>query len=174
MWNVILHRLVLEEDFKKIEKPARKLILKNKIKSIRIGSQYRIPETIFLNLTKQAELKPLLGVQDAAKVLCRSRLTILNYLKSGELSAIKVGRIYRLSEEALKNYQERIKGTYTISDLAELLRVSPSLIRRLVKLKDIKTLKINGRLRIGQKEFGQFLTSSRLDGSIKKRRKLIK
>ncbi|MCX5686912.1 MAG: type II toxin-antitoxin system RelE/ParE family toxin [Candidatus Omnitrophica bacterium] len=28
MWNVILHRLVLKEDFKKIEKPARKLILK--------------------------------------------------------------------------------------------------------------------------------------------------
>ena len=28
MWNVVLHRLVLEEDFKKIEKPARKLILK--------------------------------------------------------------------------------------------------------------------------------------------------
>lgn len=35
MWNIVIHRLVLSEDFKKIDPPSRRLILKSIYKKLR-------------------------------------------------------------------------------------------------------------------------------------------
>lgn len=42
-----------------------------------------------------------------AKILQIHPLTVLNYIKSGKLKAVKLGRVYRIREGALQRFLEQ-------------------------------------------------------------------
>lgn len=57
-------------------------------------------------MTEEIKLYTLLEAQDILKV---TRRTLYNYIKSGKLSAVKIGREWRITHESLKAFIE--KGT---------------------------------------------------------------
>ena len=48
--------------------------------------------------------------EDALEILKVSQRTLYRYIKAGQIKAIKLGREYRITEEALREFLER--GTY--------------------------------------------------------------
>lgn len=147
---------------------VRRLIIKGQVKSIKIGNQYRIPESIAVILTNQVILKPLLSINQAARILGKSRLTIINYIHHQKLKAIKIGRLFRLSEESIKEYQEKLIKTYSINEFAQIFRVSSSLVRKLIKKKEIKAEKMGREYRINPNVIESLSESSKSLRLIKK------
>lgn len=45
--------------------------------------------------------------EQVAKLLQIHPLTVLNYIKSGKLKAVKLGRVYRIRESALQDFLEQ-------------------------------------------------------------------
>lgn len=45
--------------------------------------------------------------EDALEILKVSQRTLYRYIKAGQIKAIKLGREYRITEEALKEFLER-------------------------------------------------------------------
>ena len=45
--------------------------------------------------------------EQVAKILQIHPLTVLNYIKSGKIKAVKLGRVYRIRESALQNFLEQ-------------------------------------------------------------------
>lgn len=62
----------------------------------------------------------LLTPEEVAERLRISRLTVMNHLRSGALKGIKVGRLWRISEEALAafGYPSSSRGAMHVSDAA--------------------------------------------------------
>ena len=45
--------------------------------------------------------------EQVAKILQIHPLTVLNYIKNGKLKGIKLGRVYRIRESALKRFLDQ-------------------------------------------------------------------
>jgi excisionase family DNA binding protein len=45
--------------------------------------------------------------EQVAKILQIHPLTVLNYIKSGKLKGVRLGRVYRIRESALQNFLEQ-------------------------------------------------------------------
>ncbi len=45
--------------------------------------------------------------EQVAKMLQLHHLTVLKYIKAGKLKAIKLGRVYRVTESALNSFLEK-------------------------------------------------------------------
>lgn len=54
-------------------------------------------------------MEQLLTVTQAAEVLQVSRQTIIRRIKSGDIQAAKVGKLWRISRESLQEYLEKAK-----------------------------------------------------------------
>lgn len=135
----------------------RKLILDKKLLSIKLGPLFRIPKEEILKFTGQKQIKLLLDIKEAQKKLNLSRLTILKLIASKKLAAFKIGKLYRITEEVLAAYQKSQKEKYTIQKLALALKVSASLIRKMIKKHEIKAKKIGREYVIPEKEIKKLL-----------------
>lgn len=56
-------------------------------------------------------MTPLRTVDDTAAVLNVSRRTVYNLIAAGELEAVRVGRVLRVDDEAIKSYKRRQRVT---------------------------------------------------------------
>lgn len=52
--------------------------------------------------------------QEIAEKLKVSKLTVYDLIKKGELEAVKIGKIYRISQEALDNFLKKSTATNQI------------------------------------------------------------
>ena len=52
-------------------------------------------------------VKQLYTTEQVAKLLQIHPLTVLKYIRSGKLHAIKLGRIYRIQESAIEEFLDR-------------------------------------------------------------------
>jgi len=137
---------------------VRKLLTARKLKSVKIGTLYRIPQQEILKFTDQKKIRPLLDIKDLQKELEISRLTVSKLITSGKIAAFKIGRLYRITQKALLIYLKQEKRKlYTVADAARALRVSESLIRRLIHNKKIKAEKIGRSYLITERALFVFL-----------------
>lgn len=144
---------VLDQKFYTIEEIARlfkishitvrKLLAQNKLKALKIGVLYRIPEQEVLKFTNQKKAAPLLDIKDLQKELQKSRLTVLKLIASGRIAAFKIGRLHRTTQEALQAYfKSEKRNVYTVAQTAGLLKVSSALVRQLIKTRRLEAKKI--------------------------------
>ncbi len=143
--------------FKVNHTSIRKLLAKKKLRAIKLGTLYRIPEKEILAFTDQKKIKPLLDIKELQEKLKLSRLTILKLIASKKLAAFKVGKLYRLTEEAITAYKKSQKETYTVQKLARELKVSASLIRKMIKRNEIRAKKVGREYLIESKEIKKLL-----------------
>lgn len=135
----------------------RKFLAEKKIGIIKISALYRIPEQEILKFTSQEKIAPLLDIKEAQKKLNLSRLTILKLVYSKELAAFKIGRLCRITEAALFAYQKSQEEKYTVEKLSRILKVSASLIRKMIKKHEIKAKKIGREYIIPKEEIKKLL-----------------
>lgn len=101
-------------------------------------------------------------IEEAAEILKVHRTYVASLISENKLSALRIGRFYRIKQESL---EELIGGKLdgailTIEDMAEILKVHRTYITRLVKDKKIKAVQIGKFYRIREKDFEAFLTES--------------
>ncbi len=122
---------------------VRKLLKTKRIKSLKVGALYRIPEQEILKFTNQKKVKPLLDIKNLQKELEISRLTAIKLIASGRIAAFKIGRLHRIAQEAFLTYLKQAKRkVYSVSEAARVLKVSTALVRRLIANGQIKSEKI--------------------------------
>lgn len=54
-------------------------------------------------------MEPLLSVKDVARLLKLTTRTVYSLLESGQLQGIKIGKVWRVTEEDLKAFIEKSK-----------------------------------------------------------------
>lgn len=153
---------------------VRELIKKKKLKYIKIGDLYRIPGEALKALTGQKALNPLIDIKEATKLLRISRLTLLKYIKEGKLKAFRIGRLYRISEEAISRYQQNKAQAMTVIEFAQALKVSPSLIRRLISRGEIKAEKFGRGFCIKESEINKLFVGPAFGGIGRKNKYKVK
>ncbi len=80
----------------------------------------------------------LLTPEEVAERLRISRFTVMNYLRSGVLKGVKVGRVWRIEEEELARFRS---GAKTSSEFAEneapVVRDAPAALRAPAAKEDV-------------------------------------
>lgn len=135
----------------------RKLIEQKQLPALKIASLYRLPTSAIKRYTKQSVVNPLLDIKDIAAALQLSRLTVLKLIASKRLAAFKVGKLYRVTEEALQAYRRQEASTLTVASAAQTLKVSPALVRSLIAERDLKAKQIGRSYRIDSAALAKFL-----------------
>jgi len=145
---------------------VRKLLSVRKLRSLKIGTLYRIPAQEVTRFTKQKKTKPLLDVKDIQRELDISRQTATKLIVSGKIAAFKIGRLHRTTQRALLTYLKQEKRKlYTVSKTARALKVSEALIRRLIADRQIKAEKIGRSYLITERALFVFLKKNNKSNS---------
>ncbi|MFC1656442.1 helix-turn-helix domain-containing protein [Patescibacteria group bacterium] len=79
------------------------LIASGQIKAIKIGRSYRISESDLFEFLG-GETKEVYTVSELAKLLQLHRNSIVKLINSKKLQGIKIGKLYRVTDQALENF----------------------------------------------------------------------
>ena len=79
------------------------LIVKGDIKAYKIGRSYRISESGLFEFLG-GEVKEVYTVPELAKILQLHRNSIVKLIKNKKLQAIKIGKLYRVTDRALEKF----------------------------------------------------------------------
>lgn len=101
-------------------------------------------------------------IEEIAEILKVHRTYVASLIAEKKLSALKIGRFYRIRETDLeKLIGGQLDGAIlTIEDIAEMLKVHRTNVAKLVRDKQIKAVKIGKFYRIREKDFEDFLRKS--------------
>lgn len=101
-------------------------------------------------------------IEEVAEILKVHRTYVASLIAENKLSALKIGRFYRIRQTDLEALiGGKLDGAIlTIEDIAEILKVHRTYVARLVREKKIKSVQIGKFYRIREKDFNAFLTES--------------
>ena len=104
---------------------------------------------------RQLEYKGLLmarsyyTVNEVAKIMDVHTTTVRNWIKRGELQAIKCARTIRIPKKRINKWIKKIgRKYYTIGEVAYLLGVDESTVRRWVKERRLQAVRCGNAIRI--------------------------
>ncbi len=101
-------------------------------------------------------------IEEVTEILKVHRTYVASLISEKKLSALKIGRFYRIREEDLeKLIGGKLDGAIlTIEDIAETLKVHRTYVARLIKDKKIKAVQIGKFYRVREKDFEAFIKES--------------
>lgn len=101
-------------------------------------------------------------IEEIAEILKVHRTYVASLIADKKLSALKIGRFYRIRQADLeKLIGGKLDGAIlTIEDVAESLKVHRTYIARLIKDKKLKAVQIGKFYRIREKDFEDFINKS--------------
>lgn len=141
------------------------LIREDKLAALKIGRFYRIKGTNLQKLIK-GEITRLYTIEEASKILHLNRSNISKLIRNTLLSAVRIGKFYRVREDGLeKLIGGKITDLYTLELAAEILKVHRTYIANLIQNKRLAAIKIGRFYRI-RKDQIEKLTGGKLDGAI--------
>ncbi len=139
-----------------------RLIKEGEIKALHIGKFYRIKESDFQSFIEGKRVN-LYTIEDVGAILKIHRTYVASIIRHNILSALKIGRFYRIREDELeKLIQGKLVPLLSLDDIAETLKVHRTYIGRLVREGKIKSLKIGKFYRIREDDFNTFLKESEI------------
>ncbi len=109
-----------------------------------------------------------LTIDQTATQLGVHRQTVERAIHRGELSAVRVGFVFRIAEDELRAYLDRrrsrptgnnsaTQGYLTIDDVARRLGVSRMTVNRAIWRGDLAAIKIGSAVRIGEQDLAEYL-----------------
>ena len=102
-------------------------------------------------------------IEEIAEILKVHRTYVASLIKEGKLSALKIGRFYRIREDQLeKLINGKLVAILTIDDVAETLKIHRTYVARLIKQNKLKAIKIGKFYRIREDDFQAFLKESEI------------
>lgn len=103
-------------------------------------------------------------IEEVAEILQVHRTYVASLIAANKLTALKIGRFYRIREEQLeKLIGGKLDGAIlTIEDIAETLKVHRTYVARLVREKKIKAVQIGKFYRVREKDFEDFIKKSEI------------
>ncbi len=163
------------EQFYKISEAAKilkihrdhliRLVRTKKLKAIKFGSTYRISESALCRFSRQKKLKPLLTVLEIQKSLMLCRLSVIKLIREKKISAFKIGKFYRISQELLAastNQKKEVKF-YSPKEAAKILKFNPDFINKLIREKKLLSVQIGASKRISEEALFSFLKNHALN-----------
>jgi len=109
-----------------------------------------------LRSTPSPSAKPIGGYLAGPSSRCSSSLAPRRFQRLRKRPAAEV---YRYKVNLLRYI--RVMEIYTTEEVADMLRVSPSMIRSLIRNKKLPALKINTEYRIRKEDLDEFLENSK-------------
>jgi len=100
-------------------------------------------------------------IEEIAEILKVHRTYVASLIVKGKLSALKIGRFYRIKQEHLEELiGGKLVAILTIDDIAETLKIHRTYVTRLIKQNKLKAIKIGKFYRIRNDDFEDFLRKS--------------
>ncbi len=100
-------------------------------------------------------------IEEIAEILKVHRTYVASLIKTGKLSALKIGRFYRIRQDQLETLiGGKLVAILTVDDVAETLKIHRTYVARLIKDKKLKARKIGKFYRIREDDFNAFLKES--------------
>jgi len=100
-------------------------------------------------------------IEEIAEILKVHRTYVASLIANNKLSALKIGRFYRIKQEYLEELiGGKLVGLLSLDDVAETLKIHRTYVARLIKQKKLKAIKINKFYRIRNDDFEDFLRKS--------------
>gem|GEM_PF-1410040 len=103
-------------------------------------------------------------IEEVAEILKVHRTYVASLIAEKKLTAIKIGRFYRIQEKDIETLiNGKLDGAIlTIEDIAETLKVHRTYVARLVREQKIKAVQIGKLYRIREKDFNAFIKKSEI------------
>jgi excisionase family DNA binding protein len=102
-------------------------------------------------------------IEEIAEILKVHRTYVATLIRDKKLSALKIGRFYRIREDQLeKLIGGKLVAMLTVDDVAETLKIHRTYVARLIKQKKLKAIKIGKFYRIREDKFNAFLEESEI------------
>ena len=102
-------------------------------------------------------------IEEIAEILKVHRTYVASLIAEGKLSALKIGRFYRIRQDQLEKFiGGKLVAILTIDDVAETLKIHRTYVARLIKTNKLKAIKINKFYRIREDDFNTFLKESEI------------
>lgn len=100
-------------------------------------------------------------IEELASILKVHRTYVATLIKNKKLSALKIGRFYRIREDQLEKLIDgKLVALLTLDDVAESLQVHRTYVARLIKDKKLSAIKIGKFYRVREDAFEDFLRKS--------------
>lgn len=142
-----------------------KRIQKGRIKAVKIGRSYAIPESYVQEhfpgyKFEIIEKGDYLSVMEAARVLGLSRVTVFNRIKDGTIKAKRIGRHYVIPKNEITSRPINLprlvsiisKEYYSVPQFAQLLGISRIAVFKKIKKGALKAQKVGRSFVIGREE----------------------
>ena len=102
-------------------------------------------------------------IEEIAEILKVHRTYVATLIKTGKLSALKIGRFYRIREDQLEALiGGKLVALLSLDDVAETLKIHRTYVARLIKQKKLKAIKIGKFYRIREDDFNAYLEESEI------------
>ncbi|MBM2820508.1 MAG: Helix-turn-helix domain [Candidatus Berkelbacteria bacterium] len=100
-------------------------------------------------------------IEEIAEILKVHRTYVASLIAEDKLSALKIGRFYRIKQEYLEELiGGKLVALLSLDDVAETLKIHRTYVARLIKQKKLKAVRIGKFYRIREDEFNAFLKES--------------
>jgi excisionase family DNA binding protein len=102
-------------------------------------------------------------IEEIAEILKVHRTYVASLIAQDKLSALKIGRFYRIRQDQLEALiGGKLVAILTIDDVAETLKIHRTYVARLIKQDKLKAIKIGKFYRIREDDFNAFLKESEI------------
>jgi len=102
-------------------------------------------------------------IEEIAEILKVHRTYVASLIAEGKLSALKIGRFYRIKQEHLEELiGGKLVALLSLDDVAETLKIHRTYVARLIKQGKLKAIKIGKFYRIREDDYQAFLKESEI------------
>lgn len=136
-----------------------RLIKERKIRALKLGKSYRILSEDLISFAGGDIEAQFLTINEVAALLRIHRLYVNRLISGKKLKAIRIGKIYRISEIHLAEYIG-LKGRsriFTINEVSRLLQINRITVINLIRQKKLQAFKIGKFYRVDKRMLDKFL-----------------